>query len=630
MRLELEKWFFGSLNKVSSGLRFLNHPLLRILLLVFIVAYIALKSFISPHDHWRTAESFILLCVALALILYPRDRYSEYVSFVYILILVFSPFYWRLQGFDTDGFSIGGILPQSDANGYFTGALRILYGEKISPFAARRPLFVAFLSVLIYVFGQNLVLLLMIFALFMSFSIFMLMKEVKKGFGILPSALLAGMLIYNYTGRFVGKFLTEQVGLLLGMLSLTLFLRGIREQKYFYFPAALLSLSFALNARAGAFFVLPFLILWVVILAGKSLPSIIRFGFLNLGVVIGGFAVNFWLFKSVSSPDSLPFGNFGMTLYGMVTGYRGWRSFLVDYPGVPESEALHISLQIFWNSPGAFFRSVLQAYLDYLDPAHFFSFLYIPQKHLTFIAYSLVALTIVGLVRLFLHRRSLLSQMMFSVLVGIILSIPFVPPIDDGVRAMAATNPFLALLVGISLAGFGALKVESLNDQSFKPLKFNGLLLFTLIWLVTLSVGWLPVEGALQTRPINVVCESSESLVAVVSSPGSHVSIVKNSSGTFSLFPSIRKEDWRKNLANFPPVGAYAAFRQLEIGHGIFLGLNLTKPSQEQLVWFIAPTDLIQTTADIENYCAVGTGVPEFDEANFLLEQSLRDLFVSR
>jgi len=578
----------------------------------------------------RTPGSFIFLVVSLALILYPRDRASEFAGFAFVLILVFAPFYWRFRGFDTDGFTIGGVLPLSDANYYYTGALRILYGEKVSVFAARRPLFIAFLSVLLYVFGQNLILILMVLALLISVTISFLMKEVKAGFGVFPSALLAGMLVYNYTGRFVGKFMTEQVGLVLGMLSLTLFLRGIREQKYTFFPVALLTLSFALNVRAGAFFVLPFLVLWAAMSAGKSIASAIRLGLLNLAAVAGGFVVNFWLFKSVARPDSLPFGNFGMTLYGLVTGYRGWRSFLTDYPGVLESEAMRISLEILWNAPDVFFRSIIQAYVDYLNPLHFFSFLYLPQKHLALIAYPLAALLVVGFVRILRDRHSPLSQMMFSVLAGIFLSVPFVPPIDDGIRAMGATNAFLFLLVALSLSGSGTMKINALLPQVRARPRVDGLLLFTFVGLAVLSFGWLPVAGAWRPDPLHSVCPPGESLVAVMSFPGTHVNIVKNSSALHSWLPDLRKEDWRENLANFPPAGAYLAFRQLEVGHSIFLGLNLSDVEHDQLMWFVAPKETMQTPSGVENICALPTGVPEFDEANFLLERSLAGLFSSK
>ncbi|MFZ5908631.1 MAG: hypothetical protein ACOYYU_01285 [Chloroflexota bacterium] len=618
------------LDQAVSSLRVFNHPAARILFGGAVFAYIAAMSWSGPQVHLRTPGSFIFLVVALALILYPRDKASEFAGFAFILLLVFAPFYWRLQGFDTDGFTIGGVLPLSDANYYYTGALRILYGEKVSVFAARRPLFIAFLSVLIFVFGQNIILILMVLALLVSVAILFLMIEVKAGFGVFPSALLVGMLVYNYTGRFVGKFMTEQVGLVLGMLSLTLFLRGVRERKFTFFPVALLTLSFALNVRAGAFFVLPFLILWAALSAGKSIVSAIRLGLLNLVAVGGGFVVNFWLFKSVSRPDSLPFGNFGMTLYGLATGYRGWRSFLTDYPGVPESEAMRISLEILWNAPDVFFQSIIRAYLDYLDPVHFFSFLYLPQKHLALIAYPLAALLVVGLLRLLRDQHSLFSRMMFSVLAGIVLSVPFVPPIDDGIRAMGATNAFLFLLVALSLAGFGTMKVETLPPQVPARFRVNGLLLFTFAWLAVLSLGWLPVVGAWRPEALRTVCPPGESLVAVMSFPGTRVNIVKNNSALYSWLPDLRKEDWRENLANFPPAGAYLAFRQLDAGHSIFLGLNLTDVEHNQLIWLVAPKEAMQTSSSIENICALPTGVPEFDEANFLLERSLSGLFLSK
>ena len=65
-------------------------------------------------------------------------------------------------------------------------------------------------------------------------------------------------------------------------------------------------------------------------------------------------------------------------------------------------------------------------------------------------AYILAFLTLVGLWKLVGNHHSSFSRMMLLAFVGIVLSVPFAPPIDDGIRAMTATAPFLVLIAGFS------------------------------------------------------------------------------------------------------------------------------------------------------------------------------------
>ncbi len=623
-----ESAYFAS-RLLSKTLRLLDHTAFRVVTFLVVFGWVASKSFFDADFHWRTAGDFIFLSVGLALLLRSQDKGSSWAGLFVILLLVFSPFYWRFQGFDNDGFTITGILPQSDANGYYTGAWKILYGEKISAFAARRPLFVAFLSVLLYAFRQDLFIVLMTMALFVSLSIYLLMKEIRDGFGALPAALTAMIMVYCYTGKFAGKFLTEQLGLPLGVLALTLFLNGIRTRRLHYLLAGLLSLTLALNARAGAFFVLPFFIVWIATSKGVSLSSILRLGTLSTGVVALGFAVNFWLFRSVSMSGSVPYGNFGATLYGMATGYRGWRSFYEDFPNSTLVNSTQIALGIIVESPEVFLRAVLQAYREFFTPHRFFSFLYLPSKDIGPLAILLSALAVVGLFRLVRHRSTLFTRMMLFTVSGIVLSVPFAPPIDDGVRAMIATTPFLALLSGLPLADIAPMVSSFRDDRSAGP-KADGLLIFSCAVVLTVSLGWLAVRGpAPRTRPTRA-CDPGEVLVSVSISPGSYVNVVRNSAQAYSLLPNIRRADLRENLANFSSFPTYSAFERLEPGQTVVMGVDLENLSGDQPVWLILPTEYLQTDTAIHQFCVVRTGVDELDRFNYFIAPALKEAFLSQ
>lgn len=623
-----ESAYFAS-RLLSKILCVLDHAAFRVVAFLAVCGWIASKSFFDPDVHWRTAGDFIFLSVGLALLLRSRDKWSAWAGSFVILLLVFSIFFWRLQGFDTDGFTITGVLPQSDANGYYTGALKMLYGEKIPAFAARRPLFVAFLSTLLYAFQQNLFVVLAAMSLFVSISIYLLMKEIRNGFGAFPAAFTAMSMVYCYTGKFAGKFLTEQLGLPLGVLALALFLNGIRTRRFHYLLLALFALSLALNARAGAFFVLPFLVVWVAALKGVSLSSMLRLGALAAGAVGLGFAVNFWLFGAVSAPGSVPYGNFGVTLYGMATGYRGWRAFYVDFGGSAVENSTRIALDIIRESPDVFLRAVWQAYREFFAPSRFFSFLYLPSQEIGPLAVLLSLLAILGLIQLVRHRRTPFARMMLLTVLGIVLSVPFAPPIDDGIRAMVSTTAFLALLTGLPLAGFAPMASSFRDDSSAGP-KADSLLIFSSVIVLTVSLGWLLVRGpAPSSRPTRV-CGPGETFVSVAASPGSYVNIVRNSSQAYSLLPNIRRVDLRENLANFSSFPTYDAFGKLEPGQTVMLGVNLADLTADQPVWLILPTEAVQTWSGVNQFCVVRTGVDELDRFNYFIDPDLKETFLSR
>src|SRR5574339_860590 len=271
MRLRSQQ-AFSVLKNIRQNLHvILNQRVTGVLILIDLLIYMITRSFVDRQEHLRTTGSFIFLTVGLVFILYPKTRFSGFLSFLFLLAFAFFPFYWRLHGLDTDGFTITGIFPQNDANGYFIGTLKILYGGQITPFAARRPLFSAFLSVILYLSNHNFIVALFILAFLVSLAIYLLGMEVRDFLGVFSAAITMMIVAYFYIGRFQGKFMTEQLGLPLGALSLALLLRGIRERNLMYLPWGIFILSLALNARAGAFFVLPLLILWFVTLRNVSL-----------------------------------------------------------------------------------------------------------------------------------------------------------------------------------------------------------------------------------------------------------------------------------------------------------------------------------------------------------------------
>jgi hypothetical protein len=536
---------------------------------------------------------------------------------------------WRIQGFDRDGFSIAGVLPTSDANGYFTGAIKILYGQDISSFAARRPLFVTFLSVILFLTGQNLALSLIVLAALTAVAILLLASEVRNSFGVLPAALVALLMVYCYSGRFAGKFLTEQLGIPLGMLSLCMLLRAIRQNQFQLAAWGLFILTIALNARAGAMFVLPVLILWRVTQTGRSKLAVKQF-FILCGIVGLGFLINYWVLRSVSDPTNIPFANFGSTLYGIATGYRGWRAWYQDYPGGSEAEAFKISLTIIKDSPMLFLTGIFRAYRAFLQPQYFFSFLYLPDSQLTPAAYLLSALTVIGVWRLVKNRHQPFSRMMLFVLAGILLSVPFAPPSDDAIRAMTATTSYLALLAGSAFIHFQVDTSSenpsvSLSGSDRYAIYFSGLLI-----LITIA-GWVFLRGALQVPAQRAACNPDEQPITMTITGTSYINIVKNNQQDMSFLPNIRKADSLKNLSSFPTRDIWNILRKMTPDQTLIFGLNFAgEQPDSKPIWLVVPTSSVQNFNGPNTFCATKAKLPRLENGDFFVGRGVDDVFSSR
>ena len=95
-------------------------------------------------------------------------------------------------------------------------------------------------------------------------------------------------------------------------------------------------LTLALCARAGAFFVLPAVVVaGTYAFRGQSRWSP-RFLVASLLAVSIGFGVNAALTGILKDPSSRQssFSNFSNTLYGLVVEGKGWAQVRIDHPGV--------------------------------------------------------------------------------------------------------------------------------------------------------------------------------------------------------------------------------------------------------------------------------------------------------
>ena len=127
---------------------------------------------------------------------------------------------------------------------------------------AFRPLFPGLLSILLLLTNHNLLLSLVLMVLGTAFCVFFAAESLRVEYGSLPAALFFS-LVYAFIQPMLGDTLTEIPSLAFACLSLVLLFKTNRNPNVMDALLGGTMLVLALSIRAGAFFMLPLLVLWL-------------------------------------------------------------------------------------------------------------------------------------------------------------------------------------------------------------------------------------------------------------------------------------------------------------------------------------------------------------------------------
>lgn len=353
--------------------------------------------------------------------------------------------------------SIGGLLPYSDANGYYHCARVLAEGDTLrsSPWGgwcSRRPLFTAALAGWMALTGQDLRLTLAVLVLLTALACFLAAREVRASHGATAAALFLLTLSLFYR-RFSGTTLTEHLGLSLGAVGFAALWRGVRGTDFRLFLVGLLALTVALNARAGALLVLPAIAVWGSGWFPGSARAPWRRLALACGVILLGFVVNAGLVRGIGRPEGM-FSNFSYTLYGLVFG-GNWTLVFTQHPSIKalgdEEQArrvLALALEGIGADPMRLVHGTIRAWQSFLATPYPFIYVEFTNWNL-----SLRILSLVGLVGALVRWRDPLHSFVLAASLGGLLSVPFAPPWDaDHMRVYAATIPLLAVVPALGIA----------------------------------------------------------------------------------------------------------------------------------------------------------------------------------
>jgi hypothetical protein len=229
------------------------------------------------------------------------------------------------------GTSLGGVVPYSDAAGYFVGAERLLDEGALDSWNSRRPINAVLLAVRLALAGRSFRFALLLQVLLLGSATFFAARALAHKLGAWAGALLVSIVLL-FSGRFVGTALSEPLGVTLGCLSLAMLLPAVGGAPGASLACGFMALGLGLQARAGAMFTVPLLLAWAAASFGPRLTDRARaIGIAGAGVVLSMATVAVSA-RLAGAKGGAAQSNFAYTLYGLAKGGLGWTKAQIDYP----------------------------------------------------------------------------------------------------------------------------------------------------------------------------------------------------------------------------------------------------------------------------------------------------------
>jgi len=516
---------------------------------------------------------YIILVLFLYYVSFSIKRKYSWFLAACVTALVFS---MQLSYLWTSGYSgnmiIGGILPFRDGFSYYSGANFLSDGYRISNIAAWRPMFTSFVASLLFLTQHNLMWSMAILVGLLGISCVLSAYAIRNDFGALAATLYITSL-YFFIQHLIGILYTELLGLALGCLGFVIVWSSIKSQRLDKLAAGLAILVIAVSVRAGTFFVFPVLVLWAGWAFRKQSHFSFRAALIAFVAVLFTFLIVNSIFSSlIVESGKQSFGNFAFTLYGQVVGGAGYNYAIQRFATRNSDIIYRAAWNFFLAHPLSFFIGAAKAYRDF-----FFSNIgifryYSPSGPMVWsylIWVTGLILTAVGVVKSARKIFEPVYSFFVAVFIGFLFSIPFLPPIDGGLRIYASTMPLFFGLIAVASGKFGSF--QKLWVSEGRLLKFTEILSILVIILMIVVPIFIQ---RLSTAPVFEVplCPLDQVPYAVELYRGSFVDILPEDDATCGRALRICAGDFQTSSVEMLIDASDAQVYQVLIDNGISTG----------------------------------------------------------
>lgn len=566
-----------------------------------------------------------------ALVVYAVFRVPGRIGDLLSLTVTMSLFALGLAGLwasgNTQSVVLNGIIPLTDASGYYVDAIRLQYGMNVSNFTAMRPLFAGTLSFFLSLSENNLMTAVGIFTAIAGFSCYLACREIQRSHGA-ESATFVLILMFLYYRHHSGTTMSESLGVTVSLLGVAILWHGITLQKEWTSLFGIAMIALALNVRPGAMFILPALLLWGGwFFRGQRSFSIKFFGLGAIFILLAFFA-NSRLVDFVSSSGGVPFENFAWAFYGLASGGKSWTYVFEANPELSLLKDTEVTSTIYRL---AFEKILSQPHL-LVQGAFFYWRMFFSNTWYN--AYAFVAgdnywineiarwgiyiLGLAGIIKWLRNRNDPYTSLAVVSALGILASVPFVPPTDAfRVRLYAATIPFFAILPAMGLFFLlEKLRFPFLQAKQNIPLPHQYPLIvsaFILIGVLFSAPIAIKLNGQPPVLPQQTCLPNMDSFFTRFD-PGTFINIQRENKVFLDWMPDFHIGQFRRNAHSLPDTNLTNILDTVPPLSTLFYAVDL-KTGQEAI--FVAKTEglrpgtLIQACGTL-NYNPEVTPYPVF------------------
>lgn len=439
----------------------------------FIAAYV-LYFLVKSSDNQSIRQSRYFIQEKLNVLFLPLDisRHPILGGVLLTLLLCATGIYltWMWSSGQSIDLSVAGVYQISDSMAYWICSNALLdMGNFGSPSATgewcqRRSTYPTLLSGIAWIAQRNIVLTLLAQASITSVAIFLVVRRSAKFIGIVGMVTSAALLFRTASQDLFTMTMSENAGLIFGCTGVAMLLKASDRQSLRWMAVGVAMVSIAMNARAGAFVMLPFLVLWAGFAAHYFQQRIWPWITAASMAALAGFILQSILVLAVGGNPTNSHGNFSYVLYGLSVGGKGWQQVLADHPELPllrsDTLAAKAIYAFAWENlisqPRLFLQGIERNLWQFVSSGTYgFEALgeWAPLFRLSWW---------LAWIPLCINRRNPSYLLIALSSVGIALSAPFLL-VDGGPRIFAASVAIDTLQMGLGLSWVGLVLVQGIK-----------------------------------------------------------------------------------------------------------------------------------------------------------------------
>lgn len=565
-----------------------------ICLVISLAVYILILNNRSPNFlrslSMALRMGFGIIIPLTALAMYAVFRIPGKVGELLRLTAIMSIFALGLAGLwatgSTQSVILNGLIPLTDAAGYYTDATRLLYGMDVSNFTAMRPFFAGLLSFFLWLSGRNLMITVGMFTAIAGLAGYLSSREIRQTHGA-EAAVFFLMLMFLYYRHHSGTTMSESLGVPVSLLGVALIWRGITRHSEWSALFGTTMIALALNIRPGAMFVLPALLLWGGwAFRGQGKFSIKFFGLGTAAILLVFYANN--LMIAFVNPGGTAFENFAWAFYGLASGGKSWTYIFEAHPELsllPDSEVTSaiykLAFDLILTQPELILKGMFFYWRMFFSNTWYNAYAFVAGDNYQVneaARWSMYLLNGLGIYQWYRDRNNPYTNLALLTALGVLASVPFVPPTDAyRVRLYAATIPFFALLPAIGLAflveklpaRFFTLPVDSIGESRASAIISVGLIAFLIV-----SPILIKINGSL---PIAPKASCSDGLAGFYThyDAGVGINLHRENKAFIDWMPDFHISIFRRNIHSLPDSYLISAMSSIDPESTLFYALDL-------------------------------------------------------